>query len=39
MTEKKVLGGNYSFQIYPAFTDNALEAPALGVDDSVSDRD
>lgn len=36
VTEKKVLGGNYSFQIYPAFTDNALEAPALDVDDSVS---
>lgn len=35
VSEKKVLGGNYSFQIYPAFTDNGLEAPALDLDDSV----
>jgi len=36
VSEKKFLGGNYSFQIFPAFTDNALEAPGLGVDESVS---
>ena len=31
----KILGGNYSFQIYPAFTDNTLEVPILGLEDSV----
>lgn len=36
VSEKKVLGGNYSFQIYPGFTDNALEAPALGVAQGTS---
>ncbi|MGD8557676.1 MAG: transporter [Chromatiales bacterium] len=31
----KILGGNYSFQAFPAFTDNTLEVPVLGLDDSV----
>lgn len=31
----KILGGNYSFQAFPAFTDNTLEVPALGLDESV----
>ncbi len=31
----KILGANYSFQIYPAFTDNTLEVPILGLEDSV----
>jgi hypothetical protein len=31
----KVLGANYSFQIFPGFTDNKLEAPVLGVTQSV----
>jgi hypothetical protein len=31
----KILGGNYSFQIYPAFTDNTLEVPFLDLEDSV----
>ena len=31
----KILGGNYSFQAYPAFTDNTLEVPVLGLDESV----
>ena len=29
VSEKKVLGGNYSFQVFPAFTDNGLEAPVV----------
>jgi hypothetical protein len=36
VSEYKILGGNYSFQIYPALTDNNLEAPILGFDESVS---
>ena len=36
VSEKKLLGGNYSFQIYLPFTDNALAAPLLAIDDSVS---
>ncbi len=36
VSDKTVLGGNYSFQVYPAFTDNALEAPGLGVGSEVS---
>jgi hypothetical protein len=36
VSEKKILGANYSFQIFPAFTDNALEAPPLDLDQSVS---
>jgi hypothetical protein len=31
----KILGGNYSFQAFPALTDNTLEVPILGLDDSV----
>jgi hypothetical protein len=31
----KVLGANYSFQIFPGFTDNVLEAPVLGVSQRV----
>ncbi len=29
VTEKKFLGGNYSFSIWPALTNNALEIPVL----------
>lgn len=36
VSEFKILGGNYGFQIYPAFTDNNLEAPILDIDESVS---
>ena len=36
VSEFKILGGNYSFQFFPAFTDNTLEAPALGLNESVS---
>lgn len=36
VSDYKILGGNYSFQVYPGFTDNTLEAPILGLDDSVS---
>ena len=35
VTEMKIFGANYSVQMYPAFTNNALEAPALGLDESV----
>jgi hypothetical protein len=35
VSDFKILGGNYSFQIYPAFTDNTLEIPLLGLEDSV----
>jgi len=35
VSEKKLLGANYSFQIFPAFTDNALAAPAIDLDASV----
>ena len=35
VSERKFLGGNYSFQIFPGFTDNALAAPLLDLDDSV----
>jgi len=35
VSEKKLLGANYSFQIFPAFTDNSLEAPALDIAQSV----
>ena len=31
----KVLGANYSFQIFPGFTDSRLEAPVLGGTQSV----
>lgn len=36
VTEKKVLGANYSFTIWPAVTNNALEFPATGIDEKVS---
>jgi hypothetical protein len=36
VSEHKILGGNYSFQIYPGFTDNTLEAPVHGLNESVS---
>lgn len=36
VSEYQIFGGNYSFQIYPAFTDNALEAPLFGLNDGVS---
>jgi hypothetical protein len=35
VSDYKILGGNYSFQIFPAFTDNTLAAPILGLDESV----
>jgi hypothetical protein len=35
VSEFKILGGNYSFQIFPAFTDNTLEVPILDLDESV----
>jgi len=35
VSDFKVLGANYSFQIFPAFTDNTLEVPILDLDDSV----
>ncbi|MEN8692895.1 MAG: transporter [Desulfobacterales bacterium] len=35
VSEFKILGGNYGIQIYPAFTDNTLEVPILGLEDSV----
>lgn len=35
VTEHKILGGNYSFQIFPAFTDNVLEAPIIELNDRV----
>jgi len=31
----KLLGANYSFQIFPGFTDNKLEAPVLGLTQKV----
>lgn len=34
--EFKIFGGNYSFQIYPAWTDNNLEIPLFGVDEETS---
>jgi hypothetical protein len=36
VSEHKVLGGNYSFSIWPGLTDNALGFPPLGVDERVS---
>jgi hypothetical protein len=35
VSEFKILGGNYSFQVFPAFTDNTLEVPILDLDESV----
>ena len=34
--EKKILGGTYGFSVWPSLTDNALELPALQVDDKTS---
>jgi len=31
VTEKKIFGGNYSFMAFPAWTDNKVEAPILGL--------
>ena len=36
VSEHKILGGNYSFSIWPGVTDNALGFPPLGVDEGVS---
>jgi hypothetical protein len=36
VTEYKILGGNYSFQVFPAFTDNSLEVPILDLQQRVS---
>jgi hypothetical protein len=36
VSEYKIFGGNYSFQIYPGFTDNVLEAPLFGLNEGVS---
>jgi len=36
VSEHKILGGNYSFSIWPGLTDNALGFPPLGVDERVS---
>jgi hypothetical protein len=35
-TETKIFGGNYGFEIWPGFTNNALEAPILGASESAS---
>jgi hypothetical protein len=35
-TETKIFGGNYGFEIWPGVTNNALEAPIFGTDDSIS---
>jgi hypothetical protein len=35
VSDFKILGANYSFQIFPAFTDNTLEIPILDLDESV----
>jgi hypothetical protein len=35
VSNAKVLGANYSFQFYLPFTNNALEAPILGIDQST----
>ena len=34
--EFTIFGGNYSFQIYPAWTNNNLEIPLFGVDQNTS---
>lgn len=36
VSEHKILGGNYSFSIWPGVTDNALEFPPLGLDEGTS---
>ncbi len=35
VTDRKIFGGNYSFSIWPSATDNALEAPILGLAQST----
>lgn len=36
VSEYKIFGANYSIQAFPAFTDNALEAPIIGVNEGAS---
>lgn len=36
VSEIEILGANYSFQVFPGFTDNVFEAPILGLNESVS---
>ena len=36
VSEKKILGGNYSFAIWPGLTNNALGFPPLQIDERVS---
>jgi len=35
VSDFKILGGNYGFMAFPAFTDNGLEAPVFGLDQST----
>lgn len=36
VTNFKILGGNYGFMVFPAITDNKLESPVLGLDQSTA---
>lgn len=36
VSDKKILGGNYGFAIWPGVTNNALAAPLLGADEKTS---
>jgi len=36
VSDKKILGGNYGFAIWPGVTNNALAAPVIGVDEKTS---
>jgi len=36
VSDFKLLGANYGFMLFPAFTDNALEAPIFGLDQSTN---
>ena len=36
VSDFKVLGANYGFILFPAFTNNALEAPVFGLDQSTN---
>ena len=36
VSEKRILGGNYGFSIFPGVTNNALELPALASDSKTS---
>lgn len=36
VSESRLFGGNYSFQVYPAWTNSNLEVPIFGVDETVS---